>query len=284
MAMAVSSRHLIFPTAILLHPSSNRPSMLLKAFCLCVSCVSYVVVWLPPASSKTASPKRDMIRDEGLLTRVNLTQLVPKVMPAATIFQTIVYIFLMIHGKGFGSYAVLQLQTFKVWHALAAVLALVGYVLRRWSFITLDRFFTYELTIRSGHRLIQTGPYKYLRHPSYTGALLNSAATYALIWRQGLWDVASFYILRSAAIVAFHLRLAGVPWINTASELLLDPFVATGSPLGLDPRIGAVMYSVMTLLIVLVRVKNEEAMLREHFGAEWDAYARQRWRLVPFVY
>ncbi|CAF4350854.1 unnamed protein product, partial [Rotaria sordida] len=32
---------------------------------------------------------------------------------------------------------------------------------------TLGAFFTFELTIRSTHKLIKTGPYAYVRHPSY---------------------------------------------------------------------------------------------------------------------
>ncbi|CAF1457475.1 unnamed protein product, partial [Rotaria sordida] len=31
---------------------------------------------------------------------------------------------------------------------------------------TLGAFFTFELTIRSTHKLIKTGPYAYVRHPS----------------------------------------------------------------------------------------------------------------------
>jgi protein-S-isoprenylcysteine O-methyltransferase Ste14 len=37
----------------------------------------------------------------------------------------------------------------------------------------LGRFFTVNVTIRDDHKLIQSGFYKYLRHPSYTGSLLS---------------------------------------------------------------------------------------------------------------
>ncbi len=41
----------------------------------------------------------------------------------------------------------------------------------------------------------------------------------------------------------------------------------------------------LSLLIPLVaRMHAEERMLREHFGAEYDAYFRRTWRLVPWVY
>ncbi len=47
-----------------------------------------------------------------------------------------------------------------------------GLLLRWWSILTLGRFFTVQVAIASDHRLVQNGPYRILRHPSYTGALL----------------------------------------------------------------------------------------------------------------
>jgi protein-S-isoprenylcysteine O-methyltransferase len=48
----------------------------------------------------------------------------------------------------------------------------VGLSLRWYSIVILGRFFTVNVAIAADHRLIDTGPYRYLRHPSYTGALL----------------------------------------------------------------------------------------------------------------
>jgi protein-S-isoprenylcysteine O-methyltransferase len=47
-----------------------------------------------------------------------------------------------------------------------------GLMLRWWSIWTLGRFFTVQVAIASDHRLIEQGPYRLLRHPSYTGSLL----------------------------------------------------------------------------------------------------------------
>ena len=39
------------------------------------------------------------------------------------------------------------------------------------------------------------------------------------------------------------------------------------------------------LLVPLVaRMHAEERLLREHFGAEYEAHFRRRWRLVPGIY
>jgi protein-S-isoprenylcysteine O-methyltransferase len=48
-----------------------------------------------------------------------------------------------------------------------------GLVLRWYSIIHLGRFFTVNVAIASDHRVIDTGPYHFVRHPSYTGALLG---------------------------------------------------------------------------------------------------------------
>jgi protein-S-isoprenylcysteine O-methyltransferase Ste14 len=37
-------------------------------------------------------------------------------------------------------------------------------------------------------------------------------------------------------------------------------------------------------LVLLWRIRDEEALMREAFGAEWESYARRTSRLIPFVY
>lgn len=121
--------------------------MLLKGLCLCVTCASYVAATLPPASSKTTSPKKDLIKNEGFFFHGYALKLFPIVAPATAILQTIVYILFMISDKGFD-----QLQHLKTWHVLATLAALAGCALRRWSFATLDRFFTVRFSLESWHR------------------------------------------------------------------------------------------------------------------------------------
>jgi protein-S-isoprenylcysteine O-methyltransferase Ste14 len=48
-----------------------------------------------------------------------------------------------------------------------------GLFLRFWSIQTLGRYFSTKLAIQEGHELITTGPYKHLRNPSYTAALMT---------------------------------------------------------------------------------------------------------------
>jgi protein-S-isoprenylcysteine O-methyltransferase len=55
------------------------------------------------------------------------------------------------------------------------VLFAAGLALRWYSIVYLGRFFTVNVAIATDHRLIDTGPYQLIRHPSYTGALMAFA-------------------------------------------------------------------------------------------------------------
>ena len=47
-----------------------------------------------------------------------------------------------------------------------------GLIFRWWAIITLGRFFTVDVTIEKDHELVERGPFRVVRHPSYTGVLL----------------------------------------------------------------------------------------------------------------
>ncbi len=56
---------------------------------------------------------------------------------------------------------------------IGMLLMAAGMALRFWSIRVLADFFTVDVAIREGHELIRRGPYRLLRHPSYTGALMT---------------------------------------------------------------------------------------------------------------
>jgi len=56
--------------------------------------------------------------------------------------------------------------------AIGYPIMLGGLVLRGWSFKTLGTYFTHVVMVSSDQPVIATGPYRMLRHPSYTGILL----------------------------------------------------------------------------------------------------------------
>ena len=47
-----------------------------------------------------------------------------------------------------------------------------GLAIRWYAIAHLGRLFTVNVAIAADHRLIDTGPYRFVRHPSYTGALM----------------------------------------------------------------------------------------------------------------
>lgn len=58
-----------------------------------------------------------------------------------------------------------------VLYAVGLALMAAGMLLRWWSIRVLAQFFTVDVSIRPDHRIVRDGPYRLLRHPSYTGAL-----------------------------------------------------------------------------------------------------------------
>jgi protein-S-isoprenylcysteine O-methyltransferase Ste14 len=48
-------------------------------------------------------------------------------------------------------------------------LMLAGIALRWYSVKVLGKYFTFDVAIHSGQTLIEAGPYRYIRHPSYSG-------------------------------------------------------------------------------------------------------------------
>jgi protein-S-isoprenylcysteine O-methyltransferase Ste14 len=57
-------------------------------------------------------------------------------------------------------------------YIIGLVLFVLGLIIRWIAIIHLGRFFTVNVAIAEDHQLITTGPYRYVRHPSYTGTLL----------------------------------------------------------------------------------------------------------------
>ena len=64
------------------------------------------------------------------------------------------------------------------WHrtflfAIGIFLMLVGVAFRWYSIRVLGKYFTRQVAIQPGQTVVENGPYRLLRHPSYSGALLT---------------------------------------------------------------------------------------------------------------
>jgi protein-S-isoprenylcysteine O-methyltransferase Ste14 len=93
----------------------------------------------------------------------------------------------------------------RLWHAgygagyALAGLTLAGIVFVWWARIHLGRLWSSAITRKQGHRVVDSGPYAWVRHPIYTGLIAALAATAAA---QG-----TVTALCGAALVAIGLWL-----------------------------------------------------------------------------
>ena len=55
---------------------------------------------------------------------------------------------------------------------LGIAVVLAGVALRAWAIFSLGRYFRREVTIEPGQTIVRRGPYRVLRHPSYSGIFL----------------------------------------------------------------------------------------------------------------
>ena len=77
-----------------------------------------------------------------------------------------------------------------------------GLGLRWYSIAWLGRLFTYDVAIAADHRVIDSGPYRFVRHPAYTGSLLSFVGL-------GLCggNAASLLVLVAPIALAFRHRI-----------------------------------------------------------------------------
>jgi len=88
-----------------------------------------------------------------------------------------------------------------LWIGLALVV--IGFIVRAIAIATLWRYFTYAVSIREEHELVDRGLYRFIRHPSYTGILL---AFIGLGFVRGNW--LSMLIIAAGAFAGFSYRIA----------------------------------------------------------------------------
>lgn len=60
-----------------------------------------------------------------------------------------------------------------LWRLLGLIVFVLGIAFRWWAIVVLGRFFTVDVQIARDHELVASGPFRLVRHPSYTGVLLG---------------------------------------------------------------------------------------------------------------
>jgi protein-S-isoprenylcysteine O-methyltransferase len=83
-----------------------------------------------------------------------------------------------------------------------AAVALGGMALRVWSIATLGRYFTYLVMVTPDQKVVEAGPYRLLRHPSYTGGLATGVGI-GLSLRFGLAPL----IIGATTLLGYMIRM-----------------------------------------------------------------------------
>jgi len=142
---------------------------------------------------------------------------------------------------------------FPAWAWMGCIVMFIGSVLRIWSIRTLGRFFTYEVSIRPGHRLCTRGPYSIVRHPSYTGFILIILGQTIFAFSNGTFMQEC---LRWRFPIGFHI---------TRGLILCQA--------------GAVLHN------IFIRTTREDGVLEKHFGDDWAGWAKEtRYCLLPGIF
>jgi len=87
--------------------------------------------------------------------------------------------------------------------AVGVLLIVVGSLLRRYCFRTLGDYFTGDVKARPDQPVIRSGPYRWVRHPSYTAGMMMFIGIGLAL---GSWF--SFALLTFATIATYAYRVA----------------------------------------------------------------------------
>ncbi len=101
--------------------------------------------------------------------------------------------------------------------AVGAVMLASGFTLRVWSVRTLGRFFKFRVVVQEGHEVVESGPYAWVRHPSYTGMVLCAAGLGLML---GSW--LSLALAALPTLIGFTIRLLAEERVLAAE--LGDPY------------------------------------------------------------
>ncbi|KAJ7661455.1 hypothetical protein DFH06DRAFT_1325745 [Mycena polygramma] len=136
--------------------------------------------------------------------------------------------------------------------AFGCTLVVSGALLRLQCYRVLGKHFTFETGILHKHELITTGPYQYIRHPGYSGAILVYVGLLLYYGSPGSWFIECLF--KGTA----------------AGSLVCASYIFA-----------------MTLVVfgLVSRIPKEDEGLQREFGTEWAAWgARVPYVLIPDIY
>jgi protein-S-isoprenylcysteine O-methyltransferase Ste14 len=82
-------------------------------------------------------------------------------------------------------------------HSIGLVLCVSGLTFAVWARLHLGRNWGIPMSLKEGHELVTTGPYRFVRHPIYTGillAIIGSALVVGLPWLVAFIVVCAYFV------------------------------------------------------------------------------------------
>lgn len=98
--------------------------------------------------------------------------------------------------------AVIQLPK-SIINAIALCLLIGGLIIRWLAIISLGKYFTVDVAIQKGHILVHRGMYKYVRHPSYTGLLIEFTGLAVYF---GTWVSVILIVVPITSAIIYRIR------------------------------------------------------------------------------
>lgn len=87
---------------------------------------------------------------------------------------------------------------------IGLIILIAGILLREWAIWVLGKYFTVRVQVSENAKLVTEGPYKYIRHPAYTGGFLVFAGIPLAI---GTWSGALIAIIVSITAYQYRIKI-----------------------------------------------------------------------------
>lgn len=145
---------------------------------------------------------------------------------------------------------------------IGLLLILFGGLFRASCHRHLGKMFTWDTSILKDHKLVTTGPYSIVRHPSYLG-----------------------FLVCSCGYVVFLLSP------RTLGRECLFGSSGSSSPLAVRSILGIIYlichagFITENSIFLVRRSYIEDGMMKGEFGKQWDDWAKNvRWRIFPYIF
>lgn len=100
--------------------------------------------------------------------------------------------------------AMLPTSESSIFFSTGILLMLLGIFVRQWAIATLGRFFSLSVRVAQDHKVVSNGPYRFVRHPSYTGALLSFAGMGLAL---GSWGALLVILLMFGLVFGYRISV-----------------------------------------------------------------------------